>query len=352
MLKTNILALRVKIIECMFGRESEFEVHFLNVDHGDCTILHHPGDEHHPEGRVSFVDIHDWKDKQNPDVAGLSYFLKNLISSRGPESEEEYAYEYLNDPIEYFQDHIGDGHQDVWRFIATHPDMDHLSGLARLDDKVKITEFWDTFHKKTLSADQDDWPERFDSGDWKRYEKIRHGETDHHYIQPTKGTKTSTWREDDIDILHPSSAYIQQVNHRYADHSNSEYNRLSYVLKVNTPAGAILLPGDIDSKEPWERVLKYAGDELEDTRVLKAAHHGRQNGLHKEAIQKMDPDYVILSVGKKNEHDAQPDYNRICSDDTKIYSTRQHGRIKVSATRSGNLNVDLEYPKGIFELPE
>lgn len=332
----------------MLARTSSCEVHFLNVDHGDCTIIHHPGDSQHPEGRVSFVDIHDWKDKQNPDVAGLSYFLKDLFSSSGPESEEEYVHGYLNDPVEYFRNHIDDGGIGVWRFIATHPDMDHLSGLERLDKEVEITEFWDTFHNKTLSPDPDEWPERFDPGDWKRYEQIRHGQTDHHYIQPTKGTKTSTWRDDDIDILHPSSAYIQQLNEKYAEYANPQFNGLSYVLKINTAAGAILLPGDIDSDEPWERVLDYA-DDLGDVRVLKAAHHGRKNGLHKEAVRKMDPEYVILSVGKKDEYDAHAEYTRLCRADTKVYSTRQHGRIKAVATQEGELEIDLEYPDGIFK---
>lgn len=335
----------------MLGKKTDFEAHFLNVDHGDCTVLHHPGDEQRPEGRVTLVDIHDWKDKQNPDVAGLTNFLNNVIGSGGPETEAEYAYNYLNDPIDYFRNNIENKENGIWRFVATHPDMDHLSGLERLDEEFKITEFWDSFHEKTLSADQDDWHKRFDPGDWKRYEQIRHGETDHHYIQPTKGTKTSTWKDDDIDILHPSSAYIQELNEKYREHSSPEYNNLSYVLKANTPAGSILLPGDIDSEEPWNRVMEYAGDELNDVRVLKAAHHGRQNGLNEEAVKKMDPEYVILSVGKKNEHDAQSDYNRICSEDTEVYSTRQHGRIKVTAKQNGELNVDKEYPDGIFDLP-
>jgi beta-lactamase superfamily II metal-dependent hydrolase len=336
----------------MLTEKTGFEAHFLNVDHGDCTILHHPGDNEHPHGRVSVIDIHDWKDKQDLDVAGLRYFLKNLISPSDPETEAEYAHKYLNDPIEYLQENIRDRGQGIWRFIATHPDMDHLSGLEQLDDEVEIRKFWDTFHNKILSANQDDWPPRFEIEDWKRYEMIRHEETDHHYIQPTKGTKTSTWKKDNINILHPSSAYIQQLNKRNADHANASYNGLSYVLKVDTPAGAILLPGDIDRNESWKRLLEYAGDELEEVRVLKAAHHGRQSGFHEEAVRKMDPDYVILSVGKKNEYDAQPDYNQVCDPDTEIYSTRQHGRIKVSVTKDGEFDIDLEHPDGIFTLPE
>lgn len=343
---------RVASIGRMYRRKTEFEAHFLNVDHGDCTILHHPGDDDHPAGRVSVVDINDWKHRQDHGVAGLSYYLKNFLGETDPDSEVEYARRFLDHPVEYFHDNIEDGGEGIWRFIATHPDMDHLSGLARLDDEVEITEFWDTFHRKTLSADPADWPERFDPGDWKRYEKIRHGETGHHYIQPTKGTKESTWKDDDIDILHPSPWYIQRLNEKNATRAKQRYNDASYVLKVNTPAGGILLPGDLESDEAWERLLRYAGDELEDVRILKAAHHGRNNGFNRKAVRRIDPDYVIMSVGKKDEHDAQSKYKRFCSDDTQIYSTRQHGSIKVTVTEDGNLEVEVEHSNGIFKLPK
>ncbi len=335
----------------MMGRKQTFEAHFLNVGHGDCTVLHHPGDERHPEGRVSVVDIHERKDRES-DVAGLSVFLKDVFGSSHPESEEEYARRHLNDPVKYVDNNIDDGGRGVWRFVATHPDMDHLSGLARLDDEIGIEVFWDTFHAKTLSADQDEWPERFDPTDWVRYEKIRHGKTDHHYIQPTKGTKTSTWADDDIDIFHPSPAYIQQLNAKHEDTSTANYNDLSYVLKVNTPAGGILLPGDLESADAWERVLDYAEEELTDVRVLKAAHHGRENGFNAEAVRQIDPEYVIVSVGKKTGQDALAKYNRMCGPETEIYSTRQHGRLKVTVTEDGELDLEAEDPEGIFQLPE
>lgn len=334
----------------VFGSRNKFEAHFLNVGKGDCIVMQHPGDEDDPKGRVSIVDINVWRHRQDPDVAGLGYFLRKTFGSGSPESEAEYADQYLTDPIKFIQRHV-DADGGVWRFICSHPDMDHLSGIKQLDDQIGFTEFWDTFHEKTLSSDQSQWTKEFDQSDWNRYEQIRHSETDHHNISPMKGLKTSTWRDDDIDILHPSSAYVQQVNRENANRSNQQYNHLSYVLKVNTAAGGILLPGDLDDEGAWERVLSYAEDDLNDVRVLKAAHHGHESGFYEPAIKAMDPDYVILSVGKKKDHDAQQKYRRVCGPETEVYSTRQHGRISIEVTEAGEMSVELEEPDGIFDLP-
>jgi competence protein ComEC len=91
------------------------DVHFLNVDHGDCTILVHPEVDNSKEGRVTFVDINDWKDKKsdsyNNAVAGLNPRQEALAGHMDVAelkanyiSPETYAEEYLDDPVEYYQE--------------------------------------------------------------------------------------------------------------------------------------------------------------------------------------------------------------------------------------------------------
>lgn len=331
------------------GSDSRFEAHFLNVDHGDCTIIRHPRNEGQEYSRVTFVDINDWKDRKEEKVAGLGYYLKKFFSSDTHLSEKEYARKYLNDPIEYFQSEVAERGEEVWRFIATHPDMDHLSGLKRLDEEVGFSVLWDPFHEKSLSR-EDDWHPRFDPEDWEKYIEIRSSETDHKHIHPTRGTQEQPWEDDNIEILHPSSQFTMRLNERNKNRSNPDYNNASYVIKINTEAGAVLLPGDIE-EEAWEDIFNYCGDDLSDIKVLKAAHHGRNNGFHEEVVRTVNPDYVILSVGKKPSTDAHAEYRRACRSDTEILSTRQYGRIKVSVTDEGELNVEKEVPGGIFDLP-
>lgn len=339
------------------------EVHFLNVDHGDCTIIRHRGDSHRRKGRISFIDINDWKDRQ-PDqgeesIAGLSQQLGQLLS-RGQGtgrlqykqqiSDEEYAKQYLTDPLEYFRSDVAEQDQDIWRFICTHPDMDHLSGLDRLCAEESISVFWDTEHEKDLS-DEDDWPPQYDPADWERYAAIRDGETDHQVLRPTRGDERQYWAEDNMEILHPSPDIIDELNEENADEGMPEYNDISLVLKMNTRAGAVLLPADAE-QTAWDAILEYWGREkLADVRVLKASHHGRDDGFHREAVEAMDPEYVVLSVGAKPSTDAHQKYRRVCSDETKIWSTRQYGTITFTIGNRGALIATSEEPDGIFDLP-
>ncbi|MDL0122727.1 ComEC/Rec2 family competence protein [Halobacterium salinarum] len=344
---------------------NRLEVHCLNVDHGDCTIIRHPGDQHKSKGRISFVDINDWKDRQAEDeqeglIAGLSGQMGDLSVNASQSkrvvfkqqiSEDEYAEKYLDDPLEYFRSEVAKSDQDIWRFVCTHPDMDHLSGLDRLWDEESISVFWDTAHNKDLS-DAEYWPPEYDEADWDQYAKIRDGETDCQYLQPTRGSQEQYWEDDNIEILHPSPDFVEEMNEENEDEDQPEYNDISYVLKLNTRAGAILLPGDAE-QDAWDTILDYRGEDvLEDVRVLKASHHGRDDGFHKEAVEAMDPEYVVLSVGAKPNTDAHQKYRRTCSDDTEIWSTRQYGTVSFTITNRGAFAASCAVPDGIFDLPE
>jgi beta-lactamase superfamily II metal-dependent hydrolase len=342
---------------------NRLEVHFLNVDHGDCTILRHPGDEHRKKGRVSFIDINDWKDKREEyyeeAIAGLSSRLSDLrvdvsrrsgFYSKQQISEEDYARQYLDDPVEYFRSDVAEQGQSIWRFICTHPDMDHISGLKRLCDEEDFSVFWDTNHEKDLN-DADDWPPEYDPDDWDYYSNIRSEETSHQYLQPTRGSQQNYWEDDNIEILHPSPDFVRELNEDNEDDEQPEYNDISYVLKLSTRGGDILLPGDAE-QDAWNEILDYWGPEkLEDVSILKASHHGREDGFHKEAIEAMNPEYVVVSVGPKPDTDAYQDYYRACDDETEIWSTRQYGTISFIITERGAVIPNRAEPDGIFDLP-
>jgi len=334
------------------------QLHFLNVDHGDCTIIRHPNDHRNRgEGRISFVDINDWKhrtpDSKSELVAGLSDFL-NRVSSQGGTfqkqiSPEEYARKYLDDPIDYYNDEFSQIRTKIWRFIVTHPDMDHLSGLTRLKNEVGFEVLWDTNHEKELDTDEE-WPDEYAKEDWELYQGIKNDNTDHTYITPTRGTQKNYWEQDNVQILHPSPRFVSQLNEKNDGKEKPEYNDISYVLKIQHGNQSVLLPGDAE-QDAWNSIINDWGtDILEDVTILKAAHHGREDGFHQEAVEAMDPDHVLLSVGSKPSTDAHHRYRRVCSDDTDIWSTRQYGTIKVTCTRR-RASVQPSVPDGIFNIP-
>lgn len=332
-------------------RYDHLDVHFLNVGHGDCTIIHHPESEKRKDGRVSIIDINDW-DHLKPEethqfIAGLSSYLEQQSSSGYFEkqiSQEEYAEEYLDDPVEYYQEAFSGLKNKVWRFISTHPDMDHLAGLKQFHEQVGFDVMWDTPHSKEMDTG-DGWYEKFNREDWNRYEAIRDGETDVNNINPRRESQKNFWEQDNIQILHPSHSFVEEV-----DEQSSGYNDASYVLKLTHGNQAMLFPGDIE-EDGWEEILDYWGaDILSDINMLKASHHGRKSGFHREAIEEMDPDTVVVSVGNKDENDGYDLYRDACTDDTDIISTRQYGTVRAVSTGRRAM-VSCAEPDGIFDLP-
>lgn len=223
--------------------------------------------------------------------------------------------------------------------------MDHLSGLKRLDEEIGFDVMWDTRHEK--EQDLDDWNDRFDKADWLRYKQIREENTDHSVIHPTKDSQADYYQQDNIEILHPSSSFVSNLNSQ----DNPNWNNLSYVLKISQGNQVILLPGDAE-QDAWDHILDVHGpDELRDVTILKAAHHGVESGFHEDAVLAMDPDHIVLSTGKKKPTDAHSDYRETCSDDTQIWSTRQYGTMKFRVMDRRAEPLPSE-PDGIFNLPD
>ena len=71
------------------------------------------------------------------------------------------------DEIEEKQKGTIDGLSRTKRFISTHPDQDHISGLERFDDRFGYVNFYAVKNKATKSDE---------TADFKRYKKLRDSE--------------------------------------------------------------------------------------------------------------------------------------------------------------------------------
>lgn len=152
-------------------------IHFLNVGHGDCTIIEHPS------GRITMVDINNSKSLPDDDIDALAEQVgisKSLFAAAGfgPvgfRSWEDYYKSLLVDPTDFFKDTFGSW-RSIFRYVQTHPDMDHLSGLHRFfwQQKIILENMWDTAHTKTKTED-DFAGTRYSFQDWIVYQRMRQG---------------------------------------------------------------------------------------------------------------------------------------------------------------------------------
>ncbi|WP_331452982.1 ComEC/Rec2 family competence protein [Streptomyces sp. SS162] len=287
------------------------------------------------------IDINNTKslpgedEKALAEHQGLSTYEFKHSAGASFRSWEQYYKSLLADPYDYYRDNFAG--RPIFRYVQTHPDMDHMSGLHRFfwQERVNLINFWDVKHNKELAEDS------FEHGkyayiDWAVYQCLRLGvgpddsggdSSRHKVINAQRGDLRSYWSDDGIQILSPTSKLIDECN------ECGDYNDCSYVLKFTHAGRNVVLPGDAE-KSSWEAIL--ASHSKEDLRcdVLKASHHGRMSGYHKEAVECMAPHTVICSVGKKPTTDASVEYSKVAS---RVLSTRYNGTIKVKIWDDGDI---------------
>jgi competence protein ComEC len=315
----------------MYG--TSLQLHFLNVGHGDCTFVELPS------GRLMMVDINNSKSLPEDDVKaladheGISTFdFRYLRLRKDQRSWEEYYKSLLVDPFDYYKEHF-DG-REIFRYVQTHPDMDHMSGLHRFfwQEKVPLLNFWDVEHKKELEeAYFKNSPYAYE--DWLVYTLLRLGigpdNTEHGVISNLRGAVGQYWADDRIKVLSPTQHLIDTCN------TNNAYNDCSYVLKLSYGGRNVLLPGDAEGPA-WESMLGELGSDALTCDILKAPHHGRESGYHDEAAAAMNPQIVVVSVGKKPETDASDEW---AARGARVLSTRYNGTISVQIYSDGEVFV-------------
>lgn len=265
------------------------KVYFLNVGKGNCVVAKFPS------GRLSVIDVDNSRVELDNPLQDLLQFL-----------DENYPYE------------------QIFRFILTHPDMDHLSGLSELNRRRTITNFWDTQNNKTVDETKMHLG-GYNADDWACYQRLRRKSENPKVIHVHQGdTPLSYWREDRIRVLAPSKEMVSKAN------TTEEFNHCSYVLMIEYEGIKILLGGDA-SKESWRDILQYHGGEALKADVFLAPHHGSSANIEKDVFRFIDPDYVIISDHYGHSYDYNY-YNSLAN--IQVYSTKHFGNITVEISRT------------------
>jgi competence protein ComEC len=227
----------------------------------------------------------------------------------------------LTDPIDFLQRTYPG--KSLFRFILTHPDLDHMRGLKRLHEAIGFTNFWDTSHTKPTP----DFRSDADREDWEFYQSIRptaknykRGDALLAFGRDENGVPGG----DDIEILSPTPALVTSCNRA------GKSNDLSIVLRLRHAGRSFLLAGDAEA-EAWDDMVAHYGTQLKSD-YLKASHHGRDSGYHLDALKHIAPRITFVSVGRKPDTDASSKYRQQCN---KVASTRFYGNMELRIDDSG-----------------
>jgi beta-lactamase superfamily II metal-dependent hydrolase len=250
------------------------KIHFFNVRKGDCFILERKS------GRLTVLDI------SCGNLSKTDTLIAQLEQAEERRKGNFNMCKTPTNPLDYLSEK---GFTKIWRFILTHPDMDHMDGIKNLFSRFTVYNFWDCGIRK----EKPDFKEyrQYSEEDWDLYNNLINGRVDRtKVISPRAGDKGKYWNQDDgedegngdyISIISPSPELLDAAN------ESGDVHQASYVIVYRSSAGNVIFSGDSNSTT-WQYILREHKGLVSDAAVLFAPHHGR----------KKDQDFSYLKVVK------------------------------------------------------
>lgn len=276
-------------------------IHFLNVLEGDCNIIQHDS------GRLTVMDVSNAYNDEDTEEEKAVKASKEREEMRNrtfvPTDKKNYHQKKDPDnPIDYLKNKLKVN--SIFRFIISHPDMDHLDGIKDLFDEFEITNTWDTDNDKYINLIG--FFAGYNKEDWRFYTNLRAGKnTNTKRLTYFSKTNNIYFNEDDITILCPTPELVKQGN-KTEDYNDSSYAILFTPPKKNGGKWKILLAGDTHD-DSWEYILKYHKADVSNIDVLFAPHHGRDSSRNYDFLETLNPT-ITLFGNASSEHLAYSKY--------------------------------------------
>ena len=255
------------------------------------------------------------------------------------------------------------------KLILTHPHVDHIGGASMLikptDKQLKKYPYLE----KISVAKVYDNGVFFTNGSYKNYMKA---------VEATGITRQSLKVGDTLDfgsgvefkVLFPTKDYVAEMNRRQEakledetaeddDTKNDrEYkmNNSSIVGRLTYKDFSMMFTGDCE-KESEEKIVLGNDEKNLKCNILKAGHHGSKNSSAVKFIRAVNPEYVLISAGNKEENNnakgtphlkLMERYLEQGIDAKKIFCTRWNGTITVTSDGK-NFSVKPEVNVDWFE---
>ena len=208
-------------------------IHFLNVKQGDCSLIQHN------LGHVSVIDVCNASQIAVEDVKEqLELANKSSSGILGNFNQKQHPV----NPIFYIlQRGIVKDSERIFRFMLTHPDMDHMDGIKIFSRYFNPVNFWDT---ENIEEKDFETGSPYDPDDWTFYRNLRDTKptTDPKRLVIYAGGTGQFYNRgendepggDGIRILAPTTELIANAN------KTGDYNDSSYVILYRTANKTII----------------------------------------------------------------------------------------------------------------
>lgn len=269
-------------------------IHFLNVCDGDCSVIQH-NSEH-----TTVIDVCNAR-ALTKTLQAMDDLQESLAKAVGGNFQQKKS---PVNPISYLKRH---GIDSVFRFIVTHPDMDHLDGIKAFFAAFSPLNLWDTDNNAEKDFNENE--SRYSEEDWKFYKSMRDGkpESGPKRLTVYSGQKGEYWNKngdkggDGLHVLAPTTELVSGAN------ECGDHNDCSYVLLYRTGDYRIVFGGDSNDKT-WEHILDQHEEDITNIDLLIAPHHGRMSGRSYDFLDTLNPKLTFFG-NAKCEHLAYSAWN-------------------------------------------
>ncbi|OFI06727.1 hydroxyacylglutathione hydrolase [Clostridium acetireducens DSM 10703] len=187
--------------------------------------------------------------------------------------------------------------------VGTHPHEDHIGGMDAVIDKFNIGKVY--MPKKTANT--------------KTFrDVIKSIKAKNLKITNAKSGSSFNLGQAKCTVLAPNSGEYENTNN------------YSIVIKVEYGSNSFLFTGDAEALSEKE-ILKKGYNISSD--VLKVGHHGSHSSTCNEFLNKVNPKYAVISLGKRNDygHPHKETLSKLNSKGIQIYRTDESGTIIATA---------------------
>lgn len=258
------------------GPPKELEVHYIDVGQGNATLIR-------------------------------TLNGKNMLIDAGSFDSQEKLEEYLH----------AQGIKKLDVVIATHPDEDHIGGMANIIQNFEITDFYmpNKVHN-TASFEQ-------------MISLLKRKQIPVHQAL----AKDIIAFDPDMEIL-----VLNPDDRQYIDN-----NSYSIATKLTYNKNSFMFTGDIDAVNEYNMIAAFG--ELLDSDVLLLAHHGSSSSSAPDFIRAVSPQAAVASAGNKNPYGHPHKEVRLMlqSFGIPLYRTDEQGSI-VFYSNGENISVNASNP--------
>lgn len=192
----------------------------------------------------------------------------------------------------------------ISRFISSHPDEDHLSGLELLDQHLSIANFYCVKNSATKDDETDDFKKYCELRDSDKAFYIHKGCT-----RKWMNLEDETRKSSGIIVHWPNTANNEFKSALEDAADGLSPNNISPIIEYSGPAGNFIWMGDLET-EFMENIAEELS--LPKATVLFAPHHGRDSGkVPSELLEEMDPKIIVIGEAPSANLNYYAGYNTI-----------------------------------------